>query len=348
MSLATLSMVVLLLGTSHAATHSFPSPRPVPLRVSSAHLLDVPPFGFTIPAQCDGHGNFYFGIDTGTAPYGYVRKLSSGPQSSLAIKLPAEQPAHSSTFGNFYVGTSQIWLMNQGRLGIGLFAYDSSGKLLAQERLHAPVLFDTDIFAVPPSFPRPKAHTFHFHADVFAVSPAGPILLNGRFTDDTRLARKDYIYLFDRTGRTVKQIDLGQNKNWISVPQDHRPIDAAMTVGSDGYFYYANSEKLLVIRPDGKILRQMSLHLLPKRASVNQISISRNLASITYYFPLPPPGRKVHLGLIVINLSAGKTMGSYLLPEGKGSPACFSSDHGYTIVGFENGKMKLTSATIPK
>lgn len=335
MSLALLSMVLFLLSASSAPTQpAQPSAHvaPTPLQISSSRVLDVPAFGFNLPIRCDSGGNLYFEHGTLSAPHAYVLKLSPDTETPEVFRLPAGASPDGQITDFYLDGSGRVWLLDQGfGKGMRIYAFDSSGKLLGQR-------------SIPVTAP--------VGPNVLAVNSAGTLLIAGSFDDGgpKPLAGRDYISVYDRGGRIVKQM-VGADvytKKLASVPRDQQPMDAAATVGPDGNFYYANSEKLIVISPEGNIVRQVLLHLPSRMASVNQISIAKKLASVTFYEPISPSSRTVRLGLLVMNVATGQKLGDFVLPGGKGSPACFSADRGYTIVGSENGKIKLTLATIPK
>lgn len=298
------------------------------LTPASIRNVMAPPFTFWGSPACDKDGNMYFHV--GGSEAGEVLRLSADASEGKIFKVSGNFPgANHFIFQDFSV-------THKGEVTIlGGIAGENPKVIL----LH----FEQDGTMGEPIDPQiPKAAI----PTNIVASDAGTLLLFG-YSDETAppaLKRTSYLAILDSSGTirqevhaTVPGLDLAK------LSSGETPTPAA-TLGEDGNFYLPRSNQILVMLPDGELVRLIPFDNPEPKGIVGRLIVSGELIIIEIDTYTNHNGQANYL--VLLNPSGG-VVGYYKPSEQLGGwPAmCYSPKQGLLYLKVDHRQLKLL--TVP-
>jgi hypothetical protein len=325
---ATLRGFVCLLLALQSASAQQP-PQPKILTPSSTRDVLAHPFTSWGTPACDKDGNMYF---HGGGPGGAeVLRLSADGNEGKTFKVVEKYPeAKGFIFEDFSISPSgDVYVL--GWVGaehpkVLLFRFDEDGSM--EEPIN-------------PQIPKGVIPTN------IAASDAGTILIFGYY-DDTAppgLRGTSYMAVLDSSGAVRQELHVAvPGLDVAKIASGELPSPAA-TVGEDLNFYFPGSNQILVMLPDGELVRKIPFDNPEPESRIGRLIVSGGLVVIELDAVNDHQVRVSYLALL--NPSGG-VVGYYKPSEQLGGwPAmCYSPKQGLIFLKVENKRLKLLTAPL--
>jgi YD repeat-containing protein len=285
--------------------------------------ISIAPFGYFLPAQCDGSGRMYF--ESGTPPSRENAYFSIGPDGTgqVVYRIPQDldNEPHNGAFYAESSGKVDLLVSLPGS-SLTWLRYDADGNLKSRTKLDAPLDVTLVNFAVTDS-----GHLF-----LLAVHP--------RQTKPSEDSGKTWRALFSPAGDLVATMPAVAQKDPSALPGER------VTAASDK-FYWASDHSIVVMDTTGTVERELALHKPDEKDRVSGLQISGNMAEITLMH-VKQDGHNLAASYLVLDLTTGNPYGLYLQPdEGPHTFTCFDSSRGFTFLGAVNQRLILGEALLP-
>jgi len=284
--------------------------------------VSIAPFGFAIPAQCDGSGRMYF--NSFTPPSNEHTYFSIGPDGTGQIVYPIPQDLDRQPHNDdFYVesnGKVDLLVMLPGS-SLTWLGFNADGSLNSRTQLNVP----TDL-----------------GLESLAVTDSGYMFLMAHHPEDKRRPEesgKTWRGIFRPTGDLVTTFPVAALKEPWGPPTER-------VTAAGEKFYWATDHSIVVMDATGTVEREIPLHKPDARDLVSALQISGNMAELTLAHLFGD--HKMSFSYLVVDLTSGNPYGLYLPPnEGLRQMTCFNSSRGFTFLGPVNKRMMLGQALLP-
>jgi hypothetical protein len=291
--------------------------------------ISAAPFGYALPAQCDGSGRMYF--NSFTPPSNEHAYFSIGPDGAgqIVYRIPQDldsQP-HNGAFYAESSGKADLLVMVPGA-GLTWLRYDADGNLKGRAKVDAPLDLTLVSFAVTDS-----GYLFLLanHAEKNKANDGG---------GGTQESGRTWRGIFSPAGDAVTTLLVTAIRDGSEAPEDH------VTASGDKY-YWAGAKSIVVMDTAGNVEREIAFHKPDEKDRVSGLQISGNMAEITLMH-VKPDGHSLAPSFLVLDLTSGSPYGLYLPPEERPhSLTCFDSSRGFTFLGPVNRRMMLGQALLP-
>lgn len=293
------------------------------LQIFRTTPISIAPFGYFLPAQCDGAGRMYF--DSGTPPSNEHTYFSIDPDGTgqIVYRIPQDldnQP-HNGAFYAESSGKVDLLVSLPGS-SLTWLRYDADGNLKSRARLDAPL----DVTLVN-----------------FAVTDSGYLFLlavHPRQTKPNEDSGKTWRAVFSPAGDLVTTLPAVALRDPSGVPGER------VTAAGDK-FYWASDRSIVVMDTTGTVEREIAFHKPDEKDLVSGLQISGNMAEITLMH-VKPGGHNLAPSYLVIDLTTGNPYGLYLPPaESPHSLTCFDSSRGFTFLGVIDHRLIVGQALLP-
>ena len=317
----------LLCAVAQTGGQSSPMPETKTLRPTRTIETSVPTFWADGHNQCDQAGNLYFHVDSGLTGSGEVMRLSEAEFEPALYKLPAKDSNVPAFVAYSVTPAGTVWL-------------------LAQNKEHAYQVFGFKSDAGQPSTTMVRAPT-HLVATGFAVAEGGEFLLSGFFDQKAAedLQGQRYVALYDQSGRELKNLGSPglEPIKWNEIGT--KPLEGAVTVGTDGNFYSIAQGAIQVFSPGGDLIRSLAFKKPDQDAAAWWLAPSGGLISVE--FTRTNKQGDVEMKYLVLDEATGQPYGLYVpSPELGNNAACFTRGIGFEFLRVSNGKLRFLIAPL--
>lgn len=262
---------------------------------------------------------FHVGDSTGTK----ILRLSADGGEGRIFKVPDQFPR--AVFADFSVSPGgEVYVLARMEHKLKLLQFDPDGAISGPTAL-----------LLPPNV----------SVSNMVASDNRTLLFFGFYDDKAppELKGKSYLALLNPLSGAVQQ------EMHVSVPGlDLAKLAAAeapapgVALGDDGNFYFAGSGQILVVAPDGDLLRRIPFDNPAPKSTITRLVVSSGLIII---FLTGVNDHQAHDTYLVL-LNSGGMVGYYQpSPElGDWPGQCFSPAHGMTFLKVENKQLKLLTS----
>lgn len=292
------------------------------LQIFRTTPISVAPFGYALPAQCDGSGRMYF--NSFTPPSSEHIYFSIGPDGAgqIVYSIPKdldEQP-HNDDFYVESSGKVDVLVMLPGA-SLTWLRFRADGSLQSRTKLDVP----TDVAL-----------------ESLAVTDSGFLFLMAHHPEDKKRPEdsgKTWRGIFSTTGDRVTAFPTEARREPGTAPNER-------VTAAGEKFYRATQHSIVVMDTTGHREREITIHTPDEKDRVSGLQISGNMAEITLmrltdHHRLSPT-------YLVVDLTSGNPYGLYLPPEEDPHGfTCFDSSRGFTFLGPVKQRMVLGQALLP-
>lgn len=297
------------------------------------------------PVFCDAEGNMYLRPALVLrADKNPVWKFSPEGRKLVEFAPPTDTDDAGKEFrmGEFTVsGTGDFYALTYDGNATGmdyfLVSYASDGEVSSKTHLDLPAGFWVDKFAVFASgeilisghYDRHAAEALRGQPRVLLLqndgAPAGEVKLSG----DARAKIEETTW--SKAGKPV----LG------TLPQN------SVTMGQDGNAYLLRGPEVLVISPQGKLVRTIPVSSPAADFHADTIQLSHGVLSVTFEKPNFGQRRGIEVMFRTFDPSTGVVQAEYVPgPELSNASFCFSAGEGYTFLGGKGQQTTLVRAWV--
>jgi len=305
------------------------SMQPKLLTPSSTRSVQTPPFT-SWGTGCDKQGNMYFHVGAfGKAEF---LKLSADGSQSRILKGSDQFPEASKFgFADFSVTPAGELYVLGGTVGeVMLVRFDEHGDISKPVVLQLPVVCRK---LIPVSILASDERKFLFFG--YYDQAASPDLRG-----------TSYMALLDSSGAVGREVHLSVPGLDIAKLAAGAELSPSAALGDDGDSYFAGSNQILVISPDGDLLRRISFDNPYPRSRVSRLEVSGGL--IILHLSSGERFQPVHIRYLVL-LPSGGVAGYYEPSEQLGGweSCCYTPAQGLIFLKVENKKLKLLTVPLP-
>ncbi|HTS69012.1 MAG TPA: hypothetical protein VMO17_08500 [Terriglobia bacterium] len=301
---------------------------PKTLTPATIHDVMAPPFTFWGNPACDKDGNMYFHV--GGSAVAEVLRLSADGSEGKIFKVAEDSPgAKGFVFQDFSVSP-------KGEVNILGGITGESTRIMVMH-FHQDGSMDEPIY---PQIPKSA-----FPTNV-VTSDAGTVLLFGYY-DDTAprgLKKTSYLAILDSSGTPRQEVHAAvPGLDIAKLASGETPAPAA-TLGEDGNFYLPGSNEILVMLPDGELVRGIPFDNPEPKSMVGRLIVSGKLIIIVLDSYINRAG---HADYLVLLNPSGGVVGYYQPSEELGGwrAMCYSPQQGLIFLKVDHKRLKLL--TVP-
>ncbi len=283
--------------------------------------LLLPAFTIWGNPACDKGGNMYFHI--GDSVDTEILRLSADGSEAKTFKVPDQFPR--AIFSDFSVSPGgEVYLLAGMEHMLKLLRFDQQGAMS------------------DPVAPRLPAN---ITVSNIVASDNRVLLFFGFYNRKAppELKGKSYLALLNPLSGEVQQevrvSVLGLDMAKLAAAEAPAP---GVALGDDGNFYFAGSSQILVIAPDGDLLRRIPFDNPEPKSIVTRLLVSGGLIII---FLTRIDNHQAHDTYLVL-LNSGGVVGYYEPSAELGGwlATCFSPKQGMSFLKVENKQLKLLTA----